>query len=83
MFDILLYGIIFFAIPIILITLFFVSLCRYISAKSKNKAAPGSFSDVEIKKRRITLIVLSVIAGILIVVVVGYIGLILMSIAFM
>lgn len=83
MFGILLYDIFFFAIPIILIALFGVSLYRYISAKKQNKVAPGTFSDAEIKKRKIMLFVLSVIAGVLAVIVVGFIALMFMAVAFM
>lgn len=83
MFGILLYDIFFFAIPIILIALFGVSLYRYISAKKQNKAAPGTFSDAEIKKRKIMLIVLSVLAGVLAAIVIGFIALMFMAVAFM
>lgn len=83
MFGILLYDIFFFAIPIILVALFGVSLYRYISAKKQNKMAPGTFSDAEIKKRKIMLIVLSVIAGALAVIVIGFIALMFMAVAFM
>ena len=83
MFGILLYDMFFFAIPIILIALFGVSLYRYISAKKQNKVTPGTFSDAEIKKRKIMLIVLSVIAGVLAVIVVGFIALMFMAVAFM
>lgn len=83
MFGILLYDIFFFAIPIILMVLFGISLYRYVSAKKQNKVAPGTFSDVEIKKRKIMLIVLSVIAGVLAVIVVGFIALLFMAVAFM
>ena len=83
MFGILLYDIFFFAIPIILMVLFGISLYRYVSAKKQNKVAPGTFSDVEIKKRKIMLIVLSVIAGVLAVIVVGFLALLFMAVAFM
>lgn len=83
MFGILLYDIFFFAIPIILMVLFGISLYRFVSAKKQNKVAPGTFSDVEIKKRKIMLIVLSVIAGVLAVIVVGFIALLFMAVAFM
>ena len=83
MFGILLYDIIFFAIPIILIALFGISLYRYISEKKQNKSVPGTFSNAEIKKRKIMLIVLSVIAGVLAVIVLGFIALLFMAVAFM
>ena len=41
MFGILLYDILFFGIPVILIALLGVCLYRYISAKRQNKASPG------------------------------------------
>lgn len=83
MFGILLYDIFFFAIPIVLIALFGICLYRYLSAKKQNKAVPGTFSDAEIKKRKIMLIVLSVIAGVLAAIVIGFIALMFMAVAFM
>ncbi|MBQ8523469.1 MAG: hypothetical protein IJ457_02470 [Clostridia bacterium] len=83
MFGILLYDILFFSIPIILIALFGISVYRYVSAKKQNKAAPGTFSDDEIKKRKIMLIVLSVITAVLAAIVIGFIVLLFMAVAFM
>ena len=83
MFGILLYDILFFSIPIILIALFGISVYRYVSAKKQNKVAPGTFSDDEIKKRKIMLIVLSVITGVLAAIVIGFIVLLFMAVAFM
>ena len=83
MFGILLYDILFFGIPIILIILFGISLYRYLSAKKQNKEMPGSFSDSEIKKRKVMLIILSAIAGVLSVIVIGFIGLLFMAVAYM
>lgn len=83
MFRILMYDIMFFAIPAFVIALFGSSLYRYVSAKKQNKATPGTFSDGEIKKRKIMLIVLSVIAGVLAVVVIGFVALLFMAVAFM
>jgi len=81
--GILLYDILFFAIPIVLIALFGISVFRYVSAKKQNKAAPGTFSDDEIKKRKIMLIVLSVITAVLVAIVIGFIVLLFMAVAFM
>ena len=83
MFGILLYDILFFSIPIILIALFGISVYRYVSAKKQNKVAPGTFSDDEIKKRKIMLIVLSVITAVLAAIVIGFIALMFMAVAFM
>lgn len=76
-------GALFILIPIALLALFFVSLFRYVSAKRKNKQLPGSFSDAEMTKRLIILIVLSVIVVSLIVIVVGLTALVYMAVAYM
>ena len=81
--DILLYGILFFAIPAISIVLFIISLYRYISAKKQNEKAPGTFSAGEIKKRKIFLIVLSVIVGVPTAIAIGFIAIMFMAIAYM
>lgn len=83
MFGILFYDILFFGIPAILILLFGISLYRYLSAKKQNKEVPGSFSDSEMKKRKIMLIILSVISGVLAVIVIGFIALLFMVVAYM
>ena len=78
-----LYAVLFFAIPVILIVLYCVSLYHYVSAKKKNKTAPGTFTDDEIKKRKKMLLVLSVAAGVLVAVVIGFSVLLSMCIAHM
>lgn len=83
MFGVLLYDIFLFAIPFILIALFGVCLYRYISAKKQNKIMPGTFSAAEIKKRKIMMIVLSVVSGVLVAIVIGFIALMFMAVAFM
>ena len=83
MFGILFYDILFFAIPIILIAMFVTSLCLYISAKRKNKAVPGTFPDNVVRKRRIMFIASSVISGVFTLIVVGFIALLFMAVAYM
>ena len=83
MFGIIIYDIIFFAIPTILILFFGISFYRYRQAKQINKEKPGTFSDEEIKKRKIFLIISAILAGILAAVAVGFIVLLYMDIAFM
>ena len=83
MFGILLFDVFFLAIPIALIVLLGVSLYHYLYAKKQNKTKPGTFSDGEIKKRKITLIILSVIAGVFAAIVIGFIALMFMAVAFM
>ncbi len=83
MFGVFIYDFLFFAIPIAAILFFGVSLYRFCSAKSKNNKIPESFSAAEIKNRKILLIVSSIIMGVLLLVVLGYIALIFMVIAYM
>ena len=83
MFGIFFYDLLFFGIPVILIVLFGISVYRYVSAVKQNKQAPGTFSPEEIKKRRIALIIFSVVAGVLAAVVIGFVWLLFMAVAFM
>ena len=83
MFGIMLYDILFFAIPAVLILFFAISLYRYRSAKTQNEQQPGSFSPEEMKRRKLMLIIASVVAIILVAVVIGFIALLFMAVAFM
>lgn len=74
---------IFFGIPLAAILFFIISLFRYICAKIKNKKEPGSFGTEEMKKRKILLIVSSVIVGVLVAVVVAFVVMIYMAVAYM
>lgn len=73
----------FFAIPTISVVAFGVSLYRYLSAKKKNKLSPGTLSAKDMTKRKASLIVFAIIAGILVAMVVGIIVLLFTAIAFM
>lgn len=83
MFGVLLYDVLFFSIPVILIVFFAVSLYRYVSAKNRNKAVPGTFAEDEMKRRKILLIASAFAAGILAAVVIGFAALLFMAVAFM
>ena len=83
MFGIMLYDILFFGIPAVLFVLFGVSLYRYKTAKEENKQNPDTYSPEEMKKRKMMLIIASVIAGVLVAVVIGFIALLFMAVAFM
>ncbi len=48
------------SLPIVIIWFFSESAVKYIKAKRKNKKAPGTYSDQEIKKRLILFIISSV-----------------------
>lgn len=83
MLVLLLYLISFFAIPVALIALLGVSIYRFISAKNKNKHAPGTYSPAEIKKRKTWLIIAALILVVFVAVVIGSISLLSMAITFM
>ena len=73
----------YYIMPAAAVLLFGISLFRYCYAKHKNKRTPGTYSEEQMKSRKIFLIVSSVIAGILVVVALAFIGLLMMAVAFM
>ena len=83
MFGIFIYDVLFFAVPVIWLILFGISLYRYISAKKQNKQMSGTFSPAEIKKRKVFLIVMSIVAGMILAMVIGLIAMLFMAVAFM
>ena len=48
------------SIPIVIITLFFISLGFYVSAKRQNKKVPGTFQQSQIEKRKVLFIISTV-----------------------
>lgn len=77
------YSFLFFAIPVSMVAFFGISLYRFVRAVSTNKKNPGAFSADEIKKRRLLFIVSAVIAAVLVAVVLGFIALLFMAVAYM
>ena len=77
------YSFLFFAIPVSMVAFSGISLYRFVRAVSANKKNPGAFSADEIKKRRLLFIVSAVIAAVLVAVVVGFIALLFMAVAYM
>lgn len=73
----------FYGIPLAAILFFAISLYCYCKAKKTNKMQPGTFTEEELKIRKVLLIVSSVIMGILVVVVIAFIALLSMAVAFM
>lgn len=75
----------FFLILIITLIPLLWGLCLYhfVSAKKKNKKAPGTFSDDDIKSRKISMIILSVIFGFFVLIVIGLIILLNLAVAYM
>ncbi len=83
MFGVYIYDILFFAIPIVLLTFWGISIYRFVSAKKKNARDPETFSSSEMKTRKIVLIIASVLAGVILAIVIGFIALLFMAVAFM
>ena len=67
-------------IPLSVITFFVVSLCSYISAKNRYNTDPCDFNGQKKQTSKILLIVSSIIMGILLAVVIGFIALMCMAV---
>lgn len=74
---------IYLAVPIAALVFFLVSLCLYISAKNQERRLPGSVNPQTLQTRKVMLIVSSVIAGVLVAVLIGFMILVMSSIAYM
>lgn len=83
MFGVFIYDFLFFAIPLLLLVLWGISLYRYVSAKKQKRKISDAFPPEEIRKRAIVFVVLSVIISILITVVIGFMILLFMAVAYM
>ena len=77
------YYVLFFALPLLTLGFFGISLFRYLSVRSANKKQSNTFSNDEVKKRKLLLVISSVIAGVFVAIVIGVIALLCMAIAFM
>lgn len=73
----------FFAVPIGAIAFFAWAVYSYRSARKEEKAQPGSVSPERLKRTKLLLIIASVIAGVLVVSVVGFVVLLFLAIAYM
>lgn len=83
MFQEMMVKMLFYGIPLLVAGFFLVSLYRYYSAKRRNEAEPGSFSDEEMQHRK-TLLKTSLTLVIILLVVVGALAALLyMAIAYM
>ncbi len=83
MFGIMLYDILFFGIPAVVLVLFGICLYRYRSAKNQNAEEPGSVSPEELKRRKLLLIITASVTGVFALVAVGFVALLFMAVAFM
>lgn len=73
----------FYGIPVAAIILFIVSLIRYRIAKKKNKLEPGSYSAKEMKERKLLAVVSGVIAGTFLIIILSFVALLFLAVAFM
>jgi hypothetical protein len=83
MFGVLIYDLLFFAVPVGILVFFVIRLCRYLSARKQEWEIPGSVEAQDLKNRKAMLIVSAVMAGVLLVVTIGLIVLLYMAVAFM
>ena len=77
------FYLVFFGLPIGLLGMFITSICMYCIAKHRNKKAPGTYSDNQIRRRLVFLIVSSIIFGVFAMFVLGVIVMFSVAIAFM
>ena len=70
-------------IPVAMLVFFIVSLCRFVSAKKKNRQVPGTFDKNQIMIRTIVLVVSSVLVLVPLALMIGIILLFTGAIAFM
>lgn len=71
------------AIPLLSLAMFVFSLVRYLHARHANKITPGRFSPREIKKRKITLLIFSLIVGVFLAIIAGCVALLALAVAYM
>ena len=76
-------ALLFFCAPVIFLVLFLVRLCRYISAKRKNKAAPGTVPEETVLTHRTLMIVFLVFTIVFSAIVFGVMALLSQEIAYM
>lgn len=72
-----------FFIPIALIATFALSIFLYCHAKHKNKKSPGTYTEDQIRNRKVFLIVFAGIFGLAALVVISFTALLYMAVAFM
>lgn len=73
----------FYGIPVFAVILFIVSLVRYRMAKKQNSQEPGTYSDKEMKQRKLLVTVSGVIAGTFVIIILSFIALLFLAVAFM
>lgn len=75
--------VLFYGLPLFSVLYFIVSLKIYLSMRKKNKRKPDSVSPKEFRNAKIHMIVSAVIAGALLTVLIAFLVLLAMAVAFM
>ena len=81
--GLLLLALLFFCSPVIFLVLFLVRQCRYVYAKRKNEAAPGSVPEETVLTHRTLMIVFLVFTIVFSAIVFGVMALLSQEIAYM
>lgn len=76
-------ALLYFCSPVIFLVLFLVRLCRYVAAKRKNKAAPGTVPEETVLTHRTLMIVFLVFTIVFSAIVLGVMVLLSREIAYM
>lgn len=72
-----------YALPIAVMVLFVISLVRYIRAHRANRRAPNTYSKSQMTARLVWLIVTGVIMGAMLAMIIGFMLLLMVAVAFM
>ncbi len=76
-------SILYYTVPIAAVIFFVVSLASFLIAKSNNKRTPGKYSESQIKTRLLLLIISSVVAGVILSMIISFVILLSMAVAYM
>jgi len=71
------------SIPIASVVFFVWSLRRYLEAKRLNREEPDTVTADEVRKRKVILVESAVIMGVILSVVIGFVALLFLAIAYM
>ena len=78
-----LFSALIYLIPLVAIVFFIVSLCNYVAAKKAYKAEQNELNAHKKQTTKTLLIVSSIIMGVLLAVIIGFIALMYMAVAYM
>lgn len=78
-----LFSALIYLIPLAAIVFFVASLCGYLGAKKQYKAEPNELNEQKRSATKTLLIISSIIMGVLLVVVIGFMSLMFMAVAYM